>query len=187
MISVLSKIDFDLIKWATHLTSIHPTFQIFVYIAAEVLIFVLPLFLYYLWRRPELRSRQHGAQKAVVMACMSLVLALAAKTLLSFILVRARPFVSHPELYVMSFKVDSQSFPSAHTLIAFSLAFSVWFSDYRKIAGWMLIVASLIAFGRFFSGVHYLSDVLAGIIIAWVSAFYLHREASTLKQYLPNE
>ena len=71
-------------------------------------------------------------------------------------------------------------------MFSFVIATSLYLSGYYKLGRFLLIVALLISLGRIFSGVHYPSDVLAGALVGIGAAWYLHREASSLKLYLPN-
>lgn len=152
---------------------------------AEYLIGLFPLVLLVLWRRPQLRGERHGAQKAVVIAAVSLVLAMAAKSFLAYFIQRDRPFVDHPDLALVA-PTDPGSFPSGHTMVAFAVATSLLLSGYRKLGWSLMAVAVLVGLSRMLVGVHYLSDVLAGALVGVLSSWYLHREASSLRRYLPN-
>ncbi|MBU6388978.1 phosphatase PAP2 family protein [Patescibacteria group bacterium] len=186
ILSAVSNLDYRLIKEATDLTANHVWLQDLVYFCAQLLIYLMFLPLYVLWRRPELRGKHHGAKKAVMIVLVGIVAALAVKEVVSFLYFRERPFLAHPDLLAMTFRVDPESFPSAHTMIAFTISTSLLLSGYRRL-GWTLIFASiLVALGRVFSGVHYPTDVIGGMVIGIGSAWYLHREASSLKAYLPD-
>jgi membrane-associated phospholipid phosphatase len=78
---------------------------------------------------------------------------------------RERPFVTYPNIEKLSSGGDS-SFPSGHTLEAFAMAaaLSLMFSG-KKIIIPVYIWAILVAYSRMALGVHYPSDVLAGILI----------------------
>jgi undecaprenyl-diphosphatase len=84
---------------------------------------------------------------------------------LKALIFRERPFVTHPSIEKLS-EAGSSSFPSGHTLEAFALAtaLSLMFSR-KKIVIPVFIWAMLVAYSRMALGVHYPSDVLAGIII----------------------
>ena len=84
---------------------------------------------------------------------------------LKALIFRERPFVTHPSIEKLS-EAGSSSFPSGHTLEAFAMAaaLSILFSK-KKITIPVYIWAALVAYSRMALGVHYPSDVLAGIII----------------------
>ena len=179
-------LDFTLTQILTTWTAAAPLHRLITYILAELLIWLFPLVLYILWQLPESRGRFHAARKAVMMALMATVIGFAVKSAISVIWSRPRPFVLHSNLPHMLFSLDPLSFPSAHALIAVTIGTSLLFSGYRKL-GWLLIAVSLlIAVGRVLAGVHYPSDVVAGLCIGVGIAWYVHREASSIGKYLPN-
>ena len=186
MTNPLQKIDLQLLISANHLTMSSASTRVVVYGVAELLIFLFPLILYLLWRMPEARGRHHAARKAVILALMSTTVTIAIKTAVSVVYLRPRPFVSHPDIAYFHMGIDPQSFPSGHTMVAFAIASSLYLSGFHKLGAWLLILASAIAAGRVLAGVHYPTDVAVGAIIGIGVALYLHREASTLRKYLPN-
>jgi membrane-associated phospholipid phosphatase len=78
---------------------------------------------------------------------------------------RDRPFTTYPNIEKLSSGGDS-SFPSGHTLEAFAMAaaMSLLFAR-KKIIIPVYTWALLVAYSRVALGVHYPSDVLAGMII----------------------
>ena len=87
---------------------------------------------------------------------------------------RDRPFVKYPDkIHVYGAPdADSPSFPSGHTAAAFSLATSLSIT-YPK---WYVIAPSAVwacgvGFARINQGVHYPSDVVAGVLIGLFSGF----------------
>jgi undecaprenyl-diphosphatase len=181
----LHQLDWSIVNCLSTLANEYTWGMLWVVFGAEVLIAVPFLALYFLWRRPEPASAHHGNQKAVVMAIMALFLALAGKTLLSFIFFRERPFITHPELIALPLRVDPASFPSGHTLIAAAIGISLWQS--KVPAGkWLTLLALVIGLFRVAAGVHYPTDVIGSFFLAAAASWYAHREASSLRSYLPN-
>lgn len=64
------------------------------------------------------------------------------------------------------------SFPSGHTLAAFVFAFIIWFEN-KKIGAFAFVLAALIGFSRLYLYVHFPTDVLGGIILAGVLAYFV--------------
>lgn len=186
MFAALQNLDWLGVKSAVAIANSSPLMGLIVYYAAEVFIYFFAFLLFYMWRKPEPVAKHHGNKKAVILAIMTLAVALAVKSLIAFLVNRQRPFVTHPELLSFPLHVDSASFPSGHTLISFSVAWSLWLSGLHKWGGWLLALATLIALARVFAGVHYPTDIMGGFLIALASAWYVHREASSLKRYLPD-
>jgi undecaprenyl-diphosphatase len=93
---------------------------------------------------------------------------------------RPRPYESHPGVYHLSNSHDP-SFPSDHASAAFGIAFGIYFID-RRVGRLFLIVAALIAAGRVVVGAHYLTDVLASVVVGAVAAAIVVRIGRPLLQ-----
>ena len=181
------QLDTNLVRAASSLTERSHVVAFFTYIAAEVLILVFPVALLALWYQPELTSHKHAARKAVILALMGVVGVLAIKGVASLLWVRERPFVADPTIFHLALNLDQPSFPSGHTMVAVVIAASLLWSGFKKWGIPLSILAVLVALGRVFAGVHYPSDVVGGALIAIFVAWFLHREAGTLKRYLPDD
>lgn len=97
------------------------------------------------------------------------VLQVLLQTIIKHIFVRQRPYVRFNEISMVVSPPDKFSFPSGHTAGAFTIAFVLYyFCPIFFIP--MLILAVCIAFSRIYLGLHYPSDIIAGIILGFVSA-----------------
>lgn len=108
-----------------------------------------------------------------IYAGMALLFSIVSQVLLQSIIKRLfsrqKPYVSYTEISNVIPPPDKFSFPSGHTAAAFAVAF-VFYYFYPFLFIPMLIIASLIAFSRIYLGLHYPTDVLAGIILGLISA-----------------
>jgi undecaprenyl-diphosphatase len=77
---------------------------------------------------------------------------------------RPRPCEYHPHCWAKVLPPDKFSFPSGHTMTAFSIALVVSFF-YPSLEGPLYFLAISIGVSRIVLGMHFLSDVLAGAII----------------------
>jgi len=77
---------------------------------------------------------------------------------------RQRPCQLEPHCWSNVLPPDQFSFPSGHTMTAFSIALVVSFF-YPGLEGPMYFLAASIAVSRVVLGMHFLSDVLAGAIL----------------------
>jgi undecaprenyl-diphosphatase len=77
---------------------------------------------------------------------------------------RPRPCQLEPHCWSRVLPPDKFSFPSGHTMTAFSIALVVSYF-YPALEGTLFFVAFSIAVSRIVLGMHFLSDVLAGIVL----------------------
>jgi undecaprenyl-diphosphatase len=103
-------------------------------------------------------------------SCMSAGVAYSIKLAMALIHFRSRPFVMDGITKLIDKSSTEASFPSGHTLISFALALGVfWFN--RRWGIVFLVGALVVALSRIAVGVHYPSDILAGIIISFLLSF----------------
>lgn len=99
------------------------------------------------------------------------------KPLFSFLIVtilrktfnRKRPYETMNIKPLLMHKLG-QSFPSRHTVSAFAIALAclnVWL----PLGIIMIALATIVSFSRILCGVHYVSDVISAIFIAFIIAF----------------
>ncbi|MDP4164058.1 MAG: undecaprenyl-diphosphatase [Bacillota bacterium] len=138
----------------------------------EYLFFASMLFYWY-YRKSENRSM-------VIEALFSACLALGINALIGMFFYRDRPFVHHHVNWLIP-HVKNASFPSDHAAGAFVIATAIWL--WRKRDGWILLVlAAAISISRIWTGVHYPSDVTAGMLIGVGSACTVHLLSSRSKR-----
>ncbi|MAT41984.1 MAG: hypothetical protein CL609_06555 [Anaerolineaceae bacterium] len=84
---------------------------------------------------------------------------------IKFSIRRKRPEGEWGEIYR---NTDPHSFPSGHATRVFFLASMAWLIAPIWLAIVLTIWAPLVAVARVLTGVHYISDILAGAIIGWI-------------------
>jgi undecaprenyl-diphosphatase len=89
---------------------------------------------------------------------------LAAFLILKRIAGRERPCATEPHCWSSLLPPDRFSFPSGHTITAFAVAISIGLFYPALILG-LIFCALSVAASRILLGLHYLSDVVAGIAI----------------------
>ena len=85
------------------------------------------------------------------------------------VIARQRPYEVCNELLPAIDVLSDYSFPSGHTALAFALAFVFYRHLPKQFGIPAIIVASLVGLSRIQLGVHYLSDVIGGIISAYIA------------------
>lgn len=77
---------------------------------------------------------------------------------------RERPCASEPHCWSLLLPPDRFSFPSGHSITAFAIALSLGLYYPALLLG-LLFCAASVAASRVILGLHYLSDVVAGLLI----------------------
>ena len=83
---------------------------------------------------------------------------------------RRRPCMFEPHCWAKLLPPDQFSFPSGHTITAFSVAVSLSLF-YPPLTAGLLFCAASVAASRVLLGMHFLSDVLAGATIGALLAY----------------
>jgi membrane-associated phospholipid phosphatase len=117
------------------------------------------------WARGRLQRDAPDQFAIVFLTGLSTVVAvLANQRLLSPLVARPRPFVSHPHALVLLTRSHDYSFPSDHCVIAGAFAVGLWTLD-RTFGVLAAILAVALAFGRVYAGMHYPADTLIGLLV----------------------
>lgn len=84
-----------------------------------------------------------------------------------------QPFAELNNVNQLIEKAIDNSFPSDHTILLFSVCFSIWLFRKKQGLFWFTLAAAT-AISRIGVGVHYPFDVIVGAIIAISSALFIH-------------
>jgi len=134
-------------------------------ILAEYLIYFLPVILIVVW----FWSKE--SKKLALRGLFSIILAWPIfSTIIGKLVNRPRPFEVSGVQELLFHRPD-YSFPSDHAAALFALAFSFWFSGAKKLALGVFAYALVISFFRVATGIHWPSDILAGIVIGLIAAY----------------
>lgn len=83
---------------------------------------------------------------------------------------RTRPFVEFGFTPLVNHDVQA-SFPSGHMAFYFGLAFALYYLGFRRWSYVFMSVFAVMGVARVFAGVHWPSDIIGGIVVAFLSAF----------------
>lgn len=99
---------------------------------------------------------------------------------------RPRPFVTFTDLQIIIPTPSEFSFPSGHTSSSFAAAAVFYRHLPKKLGLPAVILAGLIGFSRLYVGVHYPTDVIAGvlmgILLSYLAEFLVNLFSKKLKK-----
>ncbi|NQV01124.1 MAG: phosphatase PAP2 family protein [Bacteroidia bacterium] len=162
---MILSLDFTILEWIHHnrLESMDEALSWFS--AATTYISIIMILIVIL----SSRFRKAGLMKSLQMFATFFIAALINYTMKSYFL-RERPFRVYESIEKLA-EGGSSSFPSGHTLEAFAMAtvISLLFRR-RKIQFPVFIWAILVSYSRLALGVHYPTDILAGVVFGIIIA-----------------
>lgn len=115
------------------------------------------------------RTRRRGAAMLGALCVEYAVCDLIIKKLV----LRPRPYLVISQLELLVAQESSTSFPSGHSASSFVCAYMLT-RMFGKKGAWAYLPASLIALSRIYVGVHYPSDVLAGMALGTFIGVVMH-------------
>lgn len=125
----------------------------------------------------KIDNNAYGENSAVLLALSELTTAGVTQGI-KYLVKRPRPFRTLNSVYLSDTSAvkGSYSFPSGHTSASFSMATSLTLSypDEPVLIAGLFTYAAITSLGRIYSGVHYPSDVLAGMAIGAGSAALIY-------------
>ncbi len=132
--------------------------------AVEILYKLLPVFMFIGY---PLIVIVNGFSHSVIRLALAIgvpALTLGVSLVMRRLVNRQRPYEKFNASSIIKKEKKGQSFPSNHSVCAFVIAMS-GFSVNPTVGIVLSVIALMIALTRIFSGVHYISDVIAGSLI----------------------
>jgi membrane-associated phospholipid phosphatase len=156
--------------WLHQLVGLSTTSDALILFIAEYLgYFVVLGLLFYLLRQRRKRLVGLLWYLAVNMAA---IVAWFLASLLKYSLALPRPFLVLSQFHPLFSFGNLDSFPSGHAVFFAGLAGALWAIN-RRAGVVTLVLAILIGLARVIAGVHWPSDVLAGLIFGFVIGYWL--------------
>lgn len=169
--------DFGLYKLMHTAIYGHPFINgFYLFFAKYGIVFFFLSFTYLIWKK-----------KITAFLCSLLAMGIAGgfDLLIFAIWRRPRPFISHSDILTPiteGLRVDSSSFPSAHTYIVFAIATSAFLYGHKRLGTLLFLLAIVVAIGRIGSGLHYPSDILGGIFLGIASGIIAYIMVSKMEK-----
>ncbi|MEB0028700.1 phosphatase PAP2 family protein [Pseudomonas sp. MH9.2] len=134
-------------------------------IVAQWLIYGVPLLLagFWLWGGPQRRA-------AVLVATLSLLVALSCNQLIAAVWMHPRPFMIQLGHTFMGHDAES-SFPSDHAVVFFSVGLALIWSALRNVGTLLVLIGVVVGGSRVYLGVHFPFDIIGAFLVAIVSSW----------------
>lgn len=158
-------------QWAGHFHALDIIMAFFAQYALELYV-VLFVIAWFTLPKPNIEQRH-----ALVIMGFSGILALIINVLIAHVWFRPRPFVTLPKgtfTQLIPHSADA-SFPSDHTAGSFGFAAGSWSKAQRWVSRSFTALAILVAMARVYGGIHWPTDVLAGVVIGLISGKVMWR------------
>ncbi len=108
-------------------------------------------------------------EAGAVWAGSAALIALGLGQVIATLVDRSRPYETVSSVQVLISRTTDSSFPSDHATAAGAVAAGLWLTD-RTVGRWAIAGALLMASVRVYAGVHYPSDVVAGLALGTIVA-----------------
>ena len=120
--------------------------------------------------------KKENIKRIALMCLVSLLIADGIALVLKALIYEPRPFITLSNVNLLVVENDPFSFPSGHTTSTFAVTGFLIFKLKNKLLDVLLVLFGLIiGFSRIYVGVHYPFDVLAGIVLGILSAYFVYK------------
>lgn len=129
------------------------------------------------------RTRRVGITALLALGIGALITNAALKNIVA----RTRPYEVISGLILLVEKQSDFSFPSGHACASFAASMVYCKMLPKKYGVPAVVLAALVAFSRLYVGVHYPSDVIAGILVGMLSAWFARKVVKQLEDKKENK
>ncbi|MDP3974147.1 MAG: phosphatase PAP2 family protein [Candidatus Daviesbacteria bacterium] len=141
---------------------------------AEAIIFLSYILIFILAIYGRVKER-----KALVLALISFPILIIIIKIIHLFIYNPRPFIEYDIVPLINHYADA-SFPSRHTTIMSSFAFSYILTK-SKWASLFIVMTIWVGLGRVFIGIHYPADIIGGVLVGFLSVIFALKIARILK------
>ena len=170
-IKTMNPLDITIFRSINNLSDLYPFLNSIMIFFAEYSLYLLALYLILSWFLGPNKSKNR-------LTLLSCVIAFAGSflvgKLVGHFITHPQPFVTLDHVHQLIHHGINNSFPSDHTILFFSIAFTLLFFNKGRKGLIAIIFASIVAISRIWVGVHFPSDILASIIISFFIAYLVY-------------
>lgn len=132
---------------------------------------MVAVFLFFLWRKRAAISKK----TKIFASCFlpAIISRFGIAVLIRSLYYRPRPYLTDAVNMLID-KGQEASFPSGHAAFFFAFSLAVYYQN-KKLGAVFLALSVLMSFARIFVGVHWPSDILAGIVVGILSVWLVRR------------
>ncbi|WML41115.1 undecaprenyl-diphosphatase [Neobacillus sp. OS1-2] len=160
----LSQVNIDAFRAINNLGKEYDSLNPIAIFMAEYMLYILVIGLVVYWF-----TRTNKNRRMVIQSVLAVAIAEVLGKIAGSFYAHNQPFAVLPHVNKLVEHAVDNSFPSDHSILFFSICFSIWLV--RKKEGWIwLVVAVFVAISRVMVGVHYPGDVLTGALLGVVAA-----------------
>lgn len=171
----MSSINVDLFYFINHSLQ-NPLFDAIMPFVTELGSFVAMLAICIIVIILSIVFKKQTIKRIALMCLLSLLIADGIALILKNIICEPRPFITFGNVHLLVVEDDPFSFPSGHTTSTFAVVGFLVFKLRNKLWSVILILFGIvIGFSRIYVGVHYPLDVIAGMILGVLTAYFLYR------------
>lgn len=160
----VSQMNIDVFRMINNLGNQYSFLDPIAIFFAEYMLYILALGMVIYWFT---RTKQN--RMMIIQAVIAFIFAEIVGKISGLFYSHHQPFADLPNVNQLIDHAIDNSFPSDHTILFFSICFSIWFM--RKKEGWLwLVIACFVGIFRIMVGVHYPVDIIFGALFGTTSA-----------------
>lgn len=180
----LTALDVAAFRAINHFAGLSVSWDAVFIFGARYLIYLMPLvavaYVFTAWKTTHFEGRVENFWHVG----WTVVIAFVIEKAIGFIWFRPRPFVTFADVHQLIDKSGlDKSFPSGHSSVAFAMAFGLLLHN-RKWGSLMLALAFWVGLSRIWVGVHYPLDVLGGLVVGLIAAWFTAPAKKAIEPYL---
>ena len=180
MVQFFTNIDVRAFFALNSLSGQSPFFNSIIVFFAEYLAFILPVvFIFLLYRQTS-----HIREKIWIFCIVffsAIITKFGVAELIHIFYQRPRPFLTY-NIFPL-FSENTYSFPSGHASFFFAFSFAIYLYN-KKWGFWFLVASVFMTVSRIIAGVHYPSDILGGMVLGILVAYFTFEYFGPLFHYL---